>query len=202
MCIRDRRAPSTLGTFLRSFTWGHALQLDAVSRRLLARTWASGAGPGDAPFTIDVDSTICETYGLKKAGGSRFTYTHVRGYHPLLAVAAGTGEVLHARLRGGPASTTRGAAHFLAETIARLRGAGAGGELTLRADAGFYNLKVVRACRKRGVRFSITVKLYKQLQARLAALPEEAWRPIPYFMAGAAVAELSLIHISEPTRPY
>src|SRR5665811_29342 len=189
MCIRDRRAPSTLGTFLRSFTWGHALQLDAVSRRLLARTWASGAGPGDAPFTIDVDSTICETYGLKKAGGSRFTYTHVRGYHPLLAVAAGTGEVLHARLRGGPANTCRGAARFIAETITRVRGAKATGPLTLRADSGFYSKKVVEACRKRGVRFSITMRIHKKLRALLAALPEEAWTAIPYFLPGAGVAE-------------
>ena len=189
----ELRAPSTLGTFLRSFTFGHARQLDAVSRRLLARAWGSGAGPADAPLTIDLDSTICETYGLAKQGGSKFTYAHVRGYHPLLAVAAGTGEVLHARLRAGPANTTRGAARFITETIARLRAAGATGELTLRADAGFYNLKVVRACRKKGVRFSITVKLYKQLQARLAALPEEAWRPIPYFMAGAAVAEIAYV---------
>ena len=58
------KAPSTLGTFLRSFRWGHVRQLDRVSRELLARAWASGAGPGDAPFTIDLDSTICETYGL------------------------------------------------------------------------------------------------------------------------------------------
>ena len=187
----ELRAPSTLGTFLRSFTFGHARQLDVVSRRLLARAWGSGAGPGKAPLTIDLDSTICETYGLAKQGGSRFTYTHVRGYHPLLAVAAGTGEVLHARLRGGPASTTRGAAHFIAETIARLRAAGAAGELTLRADSGFYNAKVVAACRQRRVRFSITVRLQKGLHARLAALPEEAWRPIPYFIAGAAVAEIT-----------
>jgi Transposase DDE domain group 1 len=183
------RAPSTLGTFLRSFTWGHALQLDAVSRRLLARAWSAGAGPQDAPFTIDVDSTICETYGLKKAGGSRFTYTHVRGYHPLLAVAAGTGEVLHARLRGGPANTCRGASRFIAETITRVRGAGSTGPLTLRADSGFYSKKVVEACRKRGVRFSITMRIHKTLRATLAALPEEAWEEIPYFLPGAGVAE-------------
>jgi len=153
------RAPSTLGTFLRSFSFGHARQLDVVSRRSLARAWSAGAGPGSEPLTIDLDSTICETYGLAKQGGSKFTYAHVRGYHPLLAVAAGTGEVLHARLRGGPANTTRGAAHFLAETVTRLRGAGASGELTLRADSGFYSAKVVRACRKKGVRFSITMRL-------------------------------------------
>jgi hypothetical protein len=187
----ELRAPSTLGTFLRSFTFGHARQLDVVSRRLLARAWGSGAGPGKAPLTIDLDSTICETYGLQKQGGSKFTYTHVRGYHPLLAVAAGTGEVLHARLRAGPANTTRGAAHFISETIARLRGAGATGELTLRADSGFYNAKVVAACRQRRVRFSITVRLQKGLRATIAALPAEAWTAIPYFMAGAAVTEIT-----------
>ena len=62
------KAPSTLGTFLRSFRWGHVRQLDRVSRELLARAWAAGAGPGDGPLTIDLDSTICETYGLVKEG--------------------------------------------------------------------------------------------------------------------------------------
>ena len=90
---------STLGTFLRSFRWGHVRQLDRVSRKLLARAWAAGAGPGDAPFTIDLDSTICETYGLAKEGARDHGYTGQRGYHPLLAVAAGTGDVLMARLR-------------------------------------------------------------------------------------------------------
>ena len=88
------KAASTLGTFLRSFRWGHVRQLDRVSRELLARAWAAGAGPRDVPFTIDLDSTICETYGLKKEGALHHGYTGVRGYHPLLAVAAGTGDVL------------------------------------------------------------------------------------------------------------
>ena len=83
------KAPSTLGTFLRSFRWGHVRQLDRVSRELLARVWKAGAGPGDAPFTIDLDSTICETYGLAKEGARHHGYTGARGYHPLLAVAAG-----------------------------------------------------------------------------------------------------------------
>ena len=85
------KAPSTLGTFLRSFRWGHVRQLDRVSRELLARAWAAGAGPGDAPLTIDLDSTICETYGLDKEGARHHGYTGKRGYHPLLAIAAGTG---------------------------------------------------------------------------------------------------------------
>ena len=99
------KAPSTLGTFLRSFRWGHVRQLDRVSRELLARVWKAGAGPGDAPFTIDLDSTICETYGLAKEGARHHGYTGARGYHPLLAVAAGTGDVLLARLREGRANT-------------------------------------------------------------------------------------------------
>ena len=125
------KAPSTLGTFLRSFRWGHVRQLDRVSRELLARVWKAGAGPGDAPFTIDLDSTICETYGLAKEGARHHGYTGARGYHPLLAVAAGTGDVLMARLREGRANTARGAAHFLRETVGRVRYCGARGQLTV-----------------------------------------------------------------------
>ena len=120
------KAPSTLGTFLRSFRWGHVRQLDRVSRELLARAWAAGAGPSDAPFTIDLDSTICETYGLAKEGARHHGYTGARGYHPLLAVAAGTGDVLMARLREGRANTARGAAHFLRETVGRCATPGPG----------------------------------------------------------------------------
>ena len=75
------KAPSTLGTFLRSFRWGHVRQLDRVGRELLARAWAAGAGPGDGPLTIDLDSTICETYGLVKEGACRHSYTGQRGWH-------------------------------------------------------------------------------------------------------------------------
>ena len=129
------KAPSTLGTFLRSFRWGHVRQLDRVSRQLLARAWAAGAGPGDSPLTIDLDSTICETYGLAKEGARHHGYTGARGYHPLLAIAAGTGEVLMSRLREGRANTARGAAHFLRETVGRVRYGGARGQLTVRADS-------------------------------------------------------------------
>ena len=151
------KAPSTLGTFLRSFRWGHVRQLDCVSRQLLARAWAAGAGPGDSPLTIDLDSTICETYGLAKEGARHHGYTGARGYHPLLAIAAGTGEVLMSRLREGRANTARGAAHFLRE-VGRVRYGGARGQLTVRADSGFYAHTVVAACREMDVRFSITIR--------------------------------------------
>ena len=77
------KAPSTLGTFLRSFSWGHVRQLDRVSRELMARAWSAGTGPGDGPLTIDLDSTICETYGLAREGARHHGYTGQRGYHPL-----------------------------------------------------------------------------------------------------------------------
>ena len=184
------KAPSTLGTFLRSFRWGHVRQLDRVSRELLARAWQAGAGPGDAPFTIDLDSTICETYGLDKEGARHHGYTGKRGYHPLLAAAAGTGDVLMARLREGRANTARGAAHFLRETVGRVRYAGARGQLTVRADSGFYTHAVVAVCRRMDVRFSITIRQHKSLRNLIEAIPEEDWSPVPYWMDGAAdVAE-------------
>ena len=182
-------APSTVGTFLRSFTWGHARQLDRVAAELLARAWQAGAGPGEAPVTIDIDSSIHETYGLHKQGGAKFTHTKVRGYHPLYAVIAGTADVVHCRLRGGNANSGRGAAGFVTETVNRVRAAGASGPLTLRADSGFYTRKVVDACRRAGVRFSITVKLNKALHKTIAAIPDDAWVPIPYFLDAADVAE-------------
>ncbi len=167
------KAPSTLGTFLRSFRWGHVRQLDRVSRELLARAWAAGAGPGDGPLTIDLDSTICETYGLAKEGARRHGYTGQRGYHPLLAVAGRTGEVLMARLREGRSNTARGAAHFLRETLGRVRYGGARGQLTVRADSGFYIQAVVAVCRKMDVRFSITVRQHQSLRNLTEAIPEE-----------------------------
>ena len=184
------KAASTVGTFLRSFRWGHVRQLDAVSRGLLGRAWAAGAGPGDGPLTIDLDSTICETYGLQKEGARHHGYSRVRGYHPLLAVAGGTGDVLMARLREGRANTPRGAAHFLRETIGRVRSAGASGQLTMRADSGFYAHAVVATCRAMGVRFSITARQHGGLRALIEAIPADAWTPIPYWIDGGAdVAE-------------
>jgi hypothetical protein len=188
------KAPSTLGTFLRSFRWGHVRQLDRVSRHLLARAWAAGAGPGSEPLTIDLDSTICETYGLAKQGAKHHGYTHVRGYHPLLAIAAGTGDVLMARLREGRANTARGAGHFLTETIGRVRDAGASGQLTMRADSGFYAHEVVRVCRAMKVRFSITLRQSSATRRLIEAIPEDAWIPIPYWIDGGAdVAETTYV---------
>ena len=159
---------------MRSFRWGHVRQLDRVSRHLLARAWATEAGPGNSAFTIDLDSTIYETYGLAKEGARHHGYTGARGYHLLLAVAAGTGEVLMSRLREGRANTARGGAHFPRETVRRVRYGGARGQLTVRADSGFYAHTVVAACREMDVRFSITIGQHKRLHKRIEAIPEDA----------------------------
>ena len=184
------KAPSTLGTFLRSFRWGHVRQLDRVSRELLARVWKAGAGPGDAPFTIDLDSTICETYGLAKEGARHHGYTGARGYHPLLAVAAGTGDVLLAACaRAGP-TPPAALPTSCRETVGRVRYCGARGQLTVRADSGFYTHAVVAVCRRMDVRFSIAIRQRARLHNLIKAIPQDAWTPIPYWMDGAAdVAE-------------
>jgi hypothetical protein len=116
-------APSTLGTFLRSFTFGHIRQLDQVAETLLARAWAAGAGPGDQELTMDLDSTVCEVHGHAK-GAAAYGYTRRLGYHPLLASRADTGEMLHLRMRTGSANTARGAERFVNELAGRVRRAG------------------------------------------------------------------------------
>ena len=146
-------------------------------------------GPGAAPLTIDVDSTICELYGTKKQG-VRFGYTKVRGLHPLVASAAGIGDVLGVRARGGNSHTARGAASFLTEVFNRARAAGATGPFTLRADSGFYNNKVVGACKKAGADYSITAKMSKAVHKAIDKIGEADWTPIPYWLEGGAdVAE-------------
>lgn len=187
----DIRAPSTIGTWLRAFSWANVRQLDAVGRQVMARAWAAGLGPPDLAkaLTIDVDSSICQAYGVDKQG-CRFGYTKTRGYHPLIATVAQTGEVAHTRMRGGNAGSARGAATFLRETIARVRDAGATGELVVRADSAFYSKGVLWACRDADVRFSVTIRASKRLREAIEAIGDDAWTPIPYWIDGGAdVAE-------------
>ena len=95
------KAPSTLGTFLRSFRWGHVRQLDRVSREFLARAWAAGGGPGDAPLTIDLDSTVCETYGLRHgSAGLSPAAGRGRGHRRRADGAAAPGSGQHRAGRG------------------------------------------------------------------------------------------------------
>jgi hypothetical protein len=171
-------APSTLGTFLRAFTFGHVRQLDRVLGEAIKRAWTAGAGPGAKRLVIDIDSFLGEAKGRLKQGAS-FGYTGKRGYHPLLATRAGTGEVLHARLRKGAANSGRGALRFCEELIARVRRAGATGEILIRADSAFHSHKVIDYLEAKGCLFSIAVKQHKPIAERIASIPDSAWRPVP-----------------------
>ena len=182
-------APSTLGTFLRAFTFGHIRQLDKVIAETIRRAWSLGAGPGADRMVIDLDSTICEVHGKLKQGAA-YGYTHVLGYHPLVAVWSKTGEILHARLRKG--SSQRGHKRFVEELVARVRRAGATGPLVVRADAGFWSWALIDTLRRAGVTWSITVTINAQIRACIEAIDESAWVPIAYPEGGEAqVAEAS-----------
>ncbi len=170
-------APSTLGTFLRSFTFGHVRQLDRVLGQTVERAWAAGAGPGDGRLVIDVDSFVGEVHGYAKQGAS-FGYTRQRGYHPLLATRADTGEVLHIRCRTGSANTSRGMLRFCNELIARVDRAGAKGTKLLRADSGFWNAKTFARLQKAGWQFSIGVRMQPHVRAAIAQIDETAWQTL------------------------
>jgi hypothetical protein len=171
----DTRAPSTVGCWLRAHKWSNVRELDAVSRELLARLWAAGAGPEDldGPLTIDLDSSIVPVYGRSKQGAA-FGYTKVRGYHPQFATCASTGMVLFSRLRGGAAGAARGAKSFLTETVSRVRGAGATGQLTVRADSAFYSRAVLDTAVKLGVEFSVAARQDEKILAAIDDIPEDA----------------------------
>ena len=170
-------APSTLGTFLRAFTFGHVRQLDRVLDRSLRRAWQAGAGPGDERLVIDVDSFLGEVHGYEKEGVG-FGYTRQRGYHPMLASRADTGEVLHVRLRKGQANSSRGVLRFAEELIARVARAGASGEKLLRADSAFWNNKLIARLEKAGWCYSISVRLQFPVRDALAEIPESDWQPL------------------------
>jgi hypothetical protein len=170
-------APSTLGTFLRAFTFGHVRQLDRVLGESLARAWTAGAGPGAERLVVDVDSFIGEVCGYQKQG-SGFGYTKQLGYHPIVASRADTGEVLHVRLRHGSANTQRGMLRFTEELIARVTRAGASGAKLLRADSGFWNARVFKRLERAGWTYSIGIRMTKPVGEIVAAIPENAWTPI------------------------
>ncbi len=171
-------APSTLGTFLRAFSFGHVRQLDRVLGEALARAWSAGAGPGSRRLVIDIDSFVGEVHGYQKQGAG-FGYSGERGYHPLLATRSGTGEALHIRQRKGQAGSSRGALRFCQELIARVRRAGAEGEILVRADSAFWNKKVIAYLAGRGCRYSIGVTMHKLVVEQIARIPEQAWQAVP-----------------------
>ena len=187
-------APSTLGTFLRAFTFGHVRQLDRVLDQAIARAWHAGAGPGEGlPLVIDIDSFLGEVHGYQKQGAS-YGYTRKLGYHPILAVRADTGEVLHIRNRKGKANTQRGSARFIDELLARVGRAGHTGQIIIRADTGFENHKLFKHLDARGIAFQVGVKLSKTIRTLIEQIPESDWVTVTDYPDGgeAQVAETTL----------
>jgi hypothetical protein len=186
-------APSTLGTFLRAFTFGHVRQLDRVLDVALARAWETGASPGEGPLVLDIDSFIGEVCSEQKQGAG-YGYTKQLGYHPIVAVRSDTGEVLHIRNRKGKANTQRGVARFVDELLARVRRAGHSGAIIIRADSGFENHKLMKVLDARGVEFSIGVKQSPTIKKLIAAIPEESWVTIENYpdTGEAQIAETTL----------
>jgi len=178
-------APSTLGTFLRAFTFGHVRQLDKLLGQALERAWKAGAGPGDGRLVIDVDSFVGEVCGDHKQGAA-YGYTRLLGYHPILATRADTREALHIRLRKGSANTQKGIRRFCDELIARVDRAGATGIKLLRADSGFQNTKVFERLERAGWQYSIGVRMIKTVRAAVEAIDQDAWQDIDYPDAGQA----------------
>jgi hypothetical protein len=185
-------APSTVGTFLRAFTFGHVRQLDRVADETLRRVWTEmEAGPGEGRLILDMDSTITEVAGYQKQGAV-YGYTGVKGYHPLMASRADTSEIVHSRLRKG--SSQRGHDQFVRELVARVRRAGATGEILLRADSGFWSRTLIDTLTRLGCSYSITVKTNASIKKRIAQIPEQSWIPIVYPDGGhAEVASTSYV---------
>ncbi|WP_167504004.1 IS1380 family transposase [Streptomyces malaysiensis] len=182
------RAPSTLGTFLRSFTHGHALQLHAVHRRFLGELAARTPllpDAGQIAF-IDIDSTHKRVFGPAKQGAQVGRFKGIRTLHPLLATICTptTRPVIAAvRLRQGKSADSRGAQRFVTEALATAGEAGCTGTRVLRADSQFYNADVVAACRRTGAHFSITTGMNPSIKRAVASLDEAAWQPIRYTRA-------------------
>ena len=183
-------APSTLGTYLRSFTFGHVRQLDEVIEAELAKARSFGMAPGDDPLIIDIDSTICEVSGYNKQGAA-YGYTKKLGYHPILAVRSDTGEVLHSRMRKGSANAQRGTKRFVQELIPRCRRAGANGKITIRFDSGYQSDATLKELERLGISYTMAVRANaKGIKSLVEAIDSDSWTPIDYTENGEAqVAE-------------
>lgn len=183
--FRSIRAPSTVGTFLRSFTHGHAQQLHAVHRRLL------GALAGHAPMLkgagqlafLDIDPTHQRVYGRQKQGAQIGRFAGVRTLHPLLATISTPQTrpvIAGVRLRQGKAADVRGGPRFVAEALATAGQAGCTGVRIVRADSKFYSADVVAACRRGGAHFSVSTGMNASISAAIATIGDDAWQPIHY----------------------
>ena len=202
--VTGTRAPSTLGTFLRAFTFGHVRQLDAVAARLLANLARRApllAGATGLVY-VDVDDTVRQTYGYAKQGAGR-GYTGVKGLNALIATVstpASAPAIAAARLRKGSTASARGAPRLIADALVTARAAGATGVRVLRADSAFYSREVIAACRRHNSRFSITARQDPAVRKAIANIGADAWTPIKYTNAvwdEAAQAWISDAEVAE-----
>jgi hypothetical protein len=178
------RAPSTLGTFLRTFTFGHVRQLDAVASRLLVNLARHAPLlPGADQLTyIDIDDTVRQTYGYAKQGAGR-GYTGVKGLNALLAIVStpgGAPVIAAARLRKGSTNSVKGAARLVADALVTAKAAGASGLRVLRADSAFYSHDVIAAALRHKSCFSITARQNPAIRKAIASIDPQAWTPIKY----------------------
>ena len=178
------RAPSTLGTFLRAFTFGYVRQLDAVASRVLVNL--AGRAPllvgADQVAYLDIDDTIRRTYGYQKQGAG-YGYSKVKGLNALLAVVStplSAPVIAATRLRRGRVNSARGAARLVADALVTARKAGATGQVTVRSDSAYYNHDVIAAARTGGARFSITARMDPAVTRAITLIPDDAWVGIKY----------------------
>ena len=178
------RAPSTLGIFLRAFTFGHVRQLDAVASRLLVNLTGLApiiTGPEQVVF-VDIDDTIKPTYGYAKQGVG-YGYSKVKGLNAILATISTPGSapiIAAARLRRGASNSARGAPRLVADALATTARCGVTGMVILRADSAYYNHGVVAAAHRAGAHVSITTRMDAAVTRAIAGIAEQAWTPIKY----------------------
>ena len=183
------RAPSTLGTFLRAFTFGHVRQLDSVAAALLtalARRTPLLPGADEVAF-LDLDDTMRETHGYAKQGAG-YGYNKIKGLNALLATIStplAAPVIGAARLRKGAVKSARGAGKLVAEALGTARACGAGGPdrsglVLVRGDSAFYCHDVIATARRGGARFSITARMDAAVKKAIATITEDAWTPIRY----------------------
>lgn len=179
------RAPSTFGTFLRSFTFGHVRQIDAVSSRLLAglATVVPRLLTGtEAMAFIDVDDTIRQVHGYKKQGVA-YGYSGVKGVNAQVAALSSptcAPVIAAARLRKGNSVSGHGAARLIGDAVSAARAAGASGQVMVRADSGYYRQDVIAAALKAKAQFSVTARLDSAVTKAIAAIAPDAWTTIKY----------------------
>jgi len=210
-------APSTLGSFLRTFTFGHVRQLDAVASRFLTGLAAVSplvAGPADGLVLVDVDDTIIEVHGYAKQG-SGYGYSGVRGLNAVLATvttASSAPIIVAQRLRKGACGSPRGAARLVADALKTVKHLRPGSRALLRADSAFYGHPTVSAAINGGADVSVTVRLDPRVKAAIATIPDHCWQTIAYtdavydeeaqrWVSRAEVAEIPFTAFASKKKP-